>query len=276
MHLAIHHTFHPRPPLSAFIKSFWYYQGERPAHTRERRLPDGSVALIINLHDDLTRIYDPHNPDQFQDYCGSVISGAHSAFTLIDTLSLTSVIGVDFKPGGAWPFLPLPASELHNQVVSLEIIWGQEAHSLRERLLAAATPQRQFSLLEQFLLSRLIGTREAHPAITFATQALHDVSSGQTISSIIEQIGIGQTRFLQVFREAVGLTPKQFYRVLRFQEALRRLEQESPERLSRLAMDCGYYDQAHFIHDFQDFSGLTPRSYQAQRSEYRNHIILPN
>ncbi|WP_201374348.1 AraC family transcriptional regulator [Ktedonobacter robiniae] len=274
--MVTHHTFYPRPPLSAFIKGFWSYQGKRPSHTRERRLPDGSVSLVINLHEDLTRIYDSYNPNQFQDYRGGVISGAHSEFVLIDTLSLTSVIGVDFKAGGALPFLPLPASELHNQVISLEMIWGPEALSLREHLLEAGAPQHQFSLLEQFLLSRLIGGREAHPVVTFATQAMHDISSGQTISSIIELIGISQTRFLQVFREAVGLTPKQFYRILRFQEALRRLEQEPPERLSKLAIDCGYYDQAHFIHDFQDFGGLSPRSYQAQRGKYRNHIPLHN
>lgn len=234
------------------------------------------MTLVINLHEDLTRIYASLHPDQFQDYRGSVISGAHSAFTHIDTLCLTSVIGVDFRPGGAWPFLPLSAGELHNQVISLDLIWGREALSLRERLLEAGTPRLQFSLLEQFLLSRLISTREVHPAVAFATQAMHNLLPGQAISAIIEQIGIGQTRFLQVFRETVGLTPKQFYRVLRFQEALRRLEQESPERLSQLAMDCGYYDQAHFIHDFQDFGGLSPRSYQALRGEFRNHIPLPN
>ncbi|WP_201391599.1 DUF6597 domain-containing transcriptional factor [Ktedonobacter sp. SOSP1-85] len=62
--MVTHHTFYPRPPLSAFIKGFWSYQGERPSHTRERRLPDGSVSLVINLHEDLTRIYDSPNTPQ--------------------------------------------------------------------------------------------------------------------------------------------------------------------------------------------------------------------
>jgi AraC-like DNA-binding protein len=274
--LAIHHHFIPHPPLSAFVEILWLYQGDTPSHKKERRLPDGSMALVINLRDDLIRIYDRCQHDQFQNYRGCVISGAHSEVMLIDTTSQAEVLGVQFKRGGAFPFLSLPAAELHNEIISLDMLWGAAAIDLREQLLAARTPERRFQLLEQFLLARLAQSRTVHPAVTFALKEFQDVSCSPTIATVTERIGMSQTRFIQVFREAVGLTPKQYCRVLRFQEVLRVLERGVSGSMAALAMNCGYYDQAHFIHDFQAFSGLTPGAYLSLRGEHRNHIALPD
>ena len=89
------------------------------------------------------------------------------------------------------------------------------------------------------------------------------------------QLGLSPKRFISLFEEAVGLTPKVFCRVLRFQDVLSLIEQGQPIGWADLALDCGYFDQAHFIHDFQAFSGLTPQAYLAQRSLFRNHVPLP-
>jgi hypothetical protein len=153
--VTVQHSACPHPPLSAFIKAFWSYEGDLPAHAKERRLPDGSMDLIMNLRDDLIRIYDPLHPDQFQSYRGCILSGARSTFTVIDAASQEAMLGVVFKPGGARPFFAVPSAELHNQVITLEMIWGAEAQHLREQLLAATTPERRFALLEQALLARL-------------------------------------------------------------------------------------------------------------------------
>jgi AraC-like DNA-binding protein len=165
---------------------------------------------------------------------------------------------------------------LHNEVISLDMLWGSLALNLREQLLEASTPGDRFSILEQFLLACLAQSRTCHPhpAVIFALQEFQHAPCLPTISSVTEQIGLSQSRFIQVFREAVGLTPKQFCRVLRFQEVLRSLERNVPRSMAELAMDCGYYDQAHFNHDFQAFAGLTPGMYLSLRGEHRNHIAL--
>ena len=272
--MAIQHYMRPGPPLSAFVACFWSYENDEPAQSKERRLPDGSMSLIVNLREDYIRIYDPQQPDHFQTHGGSLISGAHSTFALIDTTSQAAMLGVEFKPGGALPFLRLPATELHNQALSLEMLWGTDAQRLREQLLDASTPARRFALLEQALLARLDLSQVGHPAVSYALQQFQSASHLPSIAAVTERIGLSQTRFIQVFREAVGLTPKQFCRVRRFQQVLRLLEGDAPVRWAELALACGYFDQAHFIHDFQAFAGLTPTVYLALRGEHRNHIAL--
>src|ERR1051326_1535096 len=171
--VAVQHRVVPSAPLSAFVALLWSYEGDAPGQGKERRLPDGAMGLIINLRDDLTRIYDRQQPDQFQSYRGSVISGAHSAYTILDSTGQARMLGVEFKPGGALPFLGLPAAELHNQTLSLEAIWGAAAQRLRDDLLAAATPAQRFALLEAALLARLHPELMAHPAVGYALAALH-------------------------------------------------------------------------------------------------------
>ncbi len=268
------HYARPQPPLSAFIELFWSCESDTPAQRKDRRLPDGSMGLVINLRDDLIRVYDPLHPHQFQSYRGGVISGAHSTFTVIDSASRAAMVGVEFKPGGALPFLAWPAAELHNQVISLEMVWGAQAQHLREQLLAADTPARRFAILEQALLARLAPARISHPAVDYALSAFQHSAPAPSIAAVTERIGLSQTRFIQVFREAVGLTPKQFCRVQRFQQVLQRLESAAPARWAELALACGYFDQAHLIHDFQAFASLTPSAYLALRGEYRNHVPL--
>lgn len=266
------HHFIPHLPLSIFVESFWLYQGTIPPHTKERRLPDGSISLVINLRDDLIRLYDQRHPDQFQRHRGIIISGARSEFTLLDTTCLIEVLGVQFKPGGAFPFLPFPASELHNDILSLDIVWGAEVFNLREQLRTSDTTECRFQIMEQFLLARLAWPRTIHSIVTFALKEFEDAAYPPPISSVTDKIGLSQTRFIQLFRETVGLTPKQFCRILRFQQVLRSVEKSTPQTWIDLALACGYYDQAHFIHDFQTFSGLTPGAYLTHRSQYRNHI----
>lgn len=272
--MAVQHSLVPHPPLSAFVDLFWSYEGTPPAHPKERRLPDGSMAIIINLHHDLIRIYDRQHPDQFQVHRGCLISGAHSVYTLLDSASQTAVLGVEFKPGGALPFLGMSSAELHNQILSLELLWGREAAHLREHLLATTTPAHRFAILEQALLARLAPSKTSHPAIRYALKAFQSPLSSPSIAQVAEHIGLSQTRFIQVFSEAVGLTPKLYCRIQRFQHALQVWESGTPIRWAELALACGYFDQAHFNHDFQAFAGLTPEAYRALRGEYRNHIAL--
>ena len=275
--MAINSCYIPRPPLSAFVEFFWLYEGDIPLHKKERRLPDGSASLIINLRDNPIRIYDQYDPSRVQSCGGIVIGGARSEFALLDTACQEEILGVQFRPGGVFPFLALPANELHNKIVSLDILWGQAALDLREQLLTARTREIRFQVLEQFLLAQLARfaqSRTIHPTVTYALQEFRDTSYSQNVKTVIEQIGISQTRFIQVFREAVGLTPKQYCRVQRFQEVLRILEGGALMGWTELALNCGYYDQAHFIHDFQAFAGLTPGAYRARQGEHRNHIAL--
>jgi AraC-like DNA-binding protein len=264
------------PPLSAFVEAFCYSEGEASLQTKERRLPDGRVALVMNLGHERLRVSHQEQTDQFQSFHGGVLSGAHSQFCVLDTTTLVTTMYVCFKPGGVCPFLPMPATALTNQVVELSLVFGTAALDLREQLLAARTHDDRVRILERFLLARLDWEQAPHPAVTFALASFQDGHQRRAISDVTAQLGLSPKHFISLFEEAVGLTPKVFCRVLRFQEVLQRIKRGQPVRWADLALDCGYFDQAHFIHDFQTFAGLTPTAYLAQRGEHHNHVPLPD
>ncbi|GHO45648.1 helix-turn-helix domain-containing protein [Ktedonospora formicarum] len=270
------YRFLPSPPLAAFIEAFWLSDGPVSLPTRERCLPDGSMAVIINLGHDLLRASHQARAGIFQSFHGGVFSGASSHSSIIDMSTMGTTVSIQFKPGGARPFLPLPALEAANQTIELSTLWGAEAADLREQLQAVITPERRVRILERFLLAHVNWERMPHLSVAFALAQFQPGYRRRAVSDVTEQIGMSPKRFIHLFREAVGLTPKVYCRVLRFQEVLRLLEEERPISWADLALDCGYFDQAHFIHDFQNFSGLTPSAYLENRRTYRNHIPLPD
>jgi len=263
----------PAPPLSDFVDLLWLNEGYDTSHAKERLLPDGTVELVINLREDRVRIYDPHKLEQFHTVPGCVVSGPRSEFFVIDTAGAASTIGVHFKPGGAFPFFREPACELNNQTVALECLWGAASARLRERLLMAPTPQQKFAVLEQYLLEQLAKPLQRHPAVNFAIQQFRCAPHGPVLQ-MAEAVGFSQRRFIQLFSNEVGLTPKLFCRVSRFQRVVRTVHPLHKIGWAAMALDCGYYDQAHFNHDFQEFAGITPMQYLEQKTPHVNHVPM--
>ena len=251
----------------------WLYDGWSPGHEKERALPDGSVELVINLREDETRLYDADDPSRVRRYGGAVVCGPHSRYFVIDTAEQVSAIGVHFRPGGAFPFLGMPADELADQHVSLEALWGRAARELRERVLEAATPEEKLDVLEETLGARLASAAR-HPAVAFALSRFRANPHAMAIARVEGEIGLSPRRFIEVFRREVGLTPKLFCRVRRFQRVLARINRQEPIAWADVAVSCGYYDQAHFIHDFKAFSGISPTAYLAAEGRHPNHVPM--
>jgi AraC-like DNA-binding protein len=278
--LHLYHT--PVSPLLDFVDDFWLYDGYTQPHFKERILPSGTIELVINLRDDELRIYDAANPERCNRFSGALVSGAYGGFFVIDTEEEVSIMGVHFKAGGAFPFLGLPAGELADVHVNLETLWGRSAVELRERLCGAATPLERFRLLEEALLAHLFRPLEHHYAVPTALDAFGQTDAHVTVRDIARNIGLSQRRFIQVFTEEIGMTPKLFSRVKRFQRTIAIVRQATAPDWARLAVDCGYFDQSHLIRDFLMFSGLSPADY-LRRQNYlrqqgvhikRNHLPL--
>src|SRR5262249_13927458 len=211
-------TYTPGPPLDACIDRFWLCT-DTPSHPRERILPSGTVELVINLSDDEIRIYDPCDPARPRRYPGAVVSGPYSNFFLIDPLVHASIIGVHFRPGRAVPVLGVPASGLADAHVDLEALWGRTAAELGGRLCPAAAPAERFGVLEEVLLGRLRHARPRHGAIPVALDALEQADAAVKVRDLARRVGLSQRRFIQLFTAEVGLTPKLYGRVRRFQRA---------------------------------------------------------
>lgn len=270
----IYQTYQPKLPLSQFVEFLWAREGDDLPQSQSRLLPTGSMELVINLLEDRIPLFDRHSRAERGSTNGTMVCGAHSEGFIISNDRKASFMGVHFKLGGSTAFFTPPAGELHNQILALEELWRGSAAELRDRLLEAPTLVIRFLMLEQFLLT-IMQPPKRHAAVDFALREFKR-SPTPTIGTVVEQIGFSTRHFNQLFRDQVGLTPKLYCRVQRLQQVLCLLTGKTKVDWMDIAFTCGYFDQAHLIHDFRTFADCTPSEYLAQRSFHPCHIVLPN
>jgi AraC-like DNA-binding protein len=267
----IYRSFAPSPPLADFVERFWHCSNV-PASKRVRIIPTATLELVINLCEDELRIYDSMPSENCARYSGAVVSGPYKGCCMIDPMPHSSIIGVHFKPGGAFPFLCGPADELADSHVDLETLWGPTAAELRVRLCAAGTVGHRFSILEDALVSRLRDAPQRHAAVSMALAAFDRTAGEARVHDVARRIGLSQRRLIQVFAAEIGLTPKLYCRVRRFQKAQNLVRNVEAPDWSQIAVACGYFDQSHLIRDFQALSGLSPGNFRRHAREH----LLPN
>ena len=253
----------PAAPLSDYVRLLWYAEAWKPPHARERHMPDGSVNIIIPLRADARGAG-----------ADGMVIGARSESSILSTARPITLVGVHFKRGGASPFLDLPVSELANIAVPLGDVCGSTSRPLYERLLDAQGAERRLELVERWLAARLVQRlRLPDPAILWAVRELEGRPRVQ-VRDVSADVGRSARWFISRFASDVGLTPKVFGRVQRFQRALRRMHRSTDPDLADLAVSAGYFDQAHLTHDFHSIAGLTPTAYLASRTGHLNHVAL--
>jgi AraC-like DNA-binding protein len=250
----------------------WAWDDYHPPHPKERILPGGMIEITVSLSDVPFKIqYESGDNTPFV-INGPMAAGARSKPFIIDTSQPTSLLSMWFKPGGTLPFFGVPGKELHNRHLPLESLWGRSVRDLHERLMAARTTPERFRILEQTLTQRLLQSRQRHQAVAYALQQFWHGPHSQTVADVVDAVALSPTRFIDVFRADVGLTPKQFCRVQRFQRALNLSAYQPDQPWAEIALNCGYYDQAHFINDFRAFSGITPSAYRPQSRDHNTNL----
>jgi AraC-like DNA-binding protein len=163
---------------------------------------------------------------------------------------------------------------LSESVTELDLIWGSLVDEIREQLQSIETHDQKLAMLEAFLLMQAHRSLEANRLISFAVHQLQHSPQFLAIRDLASTIGITQKHLISQFEKVVGLRPKSFARVCKFQKVVNLIEHKDKIEWSAIACDCGYYDQAHFIKEFQSFSGLNPSTYLTQRGEYVNFIPI--
>lgn len=254
--------------LAPFIRSFHYHEAAFPP-AFERILPTGQAHLMVNLEEDEFRTYSGPSCENVHRACGAILSGPHGKFVTIDTMEQRRLIAVEFKMGGVAAFLPMPASETCNQVVGLRDVWRRDGSLLREQLCSARTPANKFSVLEAFLLGRLV--RPCDPVVSAAISLLE---GGASVSGLSSQTGLLPKTLLRRFRAQVGLPPKRVSRVRRLQRIVASMKHPWGVDWAAVAAEHGYTDQAHLIHDFRDLTGMTPIAYRPSSPDRRNHVTV--
>src|SRR5271168_2183742 len=212
--------YKPSPPLGNFIECLWYWEGiPEGTHTHERLMPNGEATIVFNLKDTPIRIYRSDDVSRFDTYGHAVLSGARTNYFVIGTAEQERVIGIQFQPGGSFPFFREPADAMKNASIALEDLWRFRVDELRERVLSALSVPAMFQVLEQDLLDQLARPLAWHPAVDYALHHFRRVPNATTVACVTRRIGLSPRRFIQLFRQQVGLTPKTFCRVRRFQQA---------------------------------------------------------
>ena len=257
-------TCRPCPALASHVEKLWCCDGHPGVAGKDRALPDGRFQLAFSLAEGpISALADPMGDGE--GIAPSLLIGIRSRFSFIHTAKLRSAMGVVFRPGGVHAFLNMPADAFRDKNVSLDLIWGSMVRTLRDRLRTANHPDEKFRVLEVALLEHLNERVQLNAAVRCALQEFARKPQIPRVRELAQEAGLSRRRFAQVFREQIGLTPKLYCRVQRFQTALKQIASGAPVDWAQLALAAGYCDQAHLAHEFRDFSGLSPTAYLADR-----------
>jgi AraC-like DNA-binding protein len=265
----------PAPPLRSFVRMLWYARAPQVGHSRERILPTGNTQVILNLAREFLLDCPEGLPERRSP--PAAIIGARSIYEIVDTADMADLIGIVFEPGGFPAFASDAADLFSNRSVDLEDVWGLPVRALRDRLREIPSPQARLECFEAFLRcsfkARLTEPRPIrHCAVSFALKRFAQAPSLSTVRDVARSTGWSERRFSQVFREEIGLTPKVWCRVQRFQRAVRQLHAGVEVPWAELALNCGFYDQSHFAKEFRAFSGVDITTYSTRRTQWANHI----
>jgi AraC-like DNA-binding protein len=267
-------THRPSGPLACCVDMIWFVSREALPHSRERSLPTGRADLVIPLLQDSVVRYDSVDAVEARHLRGGVVSGAHDRFAVRGMGGASSVIGVHFKAGGAAPLLGGALGELRNRTVLLDELWGPMARELRERLQSAPQVAHKLQMVEEALRSRLRSAPPADTMVAWAVRALAADPAAARIEAVQRASGCTAQQFIRRFEAAVGLPPKRYARVLRFNALLPRLVRVGPIDWAEAAVAGGYFDQSHLIHEFKRLAGVTPASYAPVHASQPTHVAI--
>jgi AraC-like DNA-binding protein len=249
------HLVHPT--LSAFVKCIWSLESDLPVYFApwERILPDGCVELVFHFND-VFQTHFPNGEEMLQPQ--SFVVGQMKRFLEIAPFGRMGLIAVRFYARGAYLFLPGSLSQLTAEIVPLKELLRKRADEWTERIVLARGMSERARIIEE-MLRALLRENGCYDRMVDRCLELMETGSGQrSVAQLAAEIGVSSRQLARRFQTAVGVSPKEFSRVSRFLYVLRCLRERKRENLTETALACGYFDQAHFNHEFREFAGMTP------------------
>ena len=254
---------HPKPPLSHFVECFWTLEGENTSEPvqAERILPDGCIELILNFGDRFSQHSGVKRFDQPRHFLVGQMTGP----ILISPMGAVELIGVRFHPGGTLPFLRLPLYEMTDKLVELGNLAQHFERELLEVSVDLPTISNRVAAIESLLLSYVLRFKHDSCCLRLAATIV-DSAGLMSVDQLATDAGVSTRQLERRFLREVGITPKLLSRILRFQQVFRAVER-SDASWAPVAVECGYYDQAHLIRDFNQFAQQTPAVLFAEQTE---------
>ncbi len=245
----------PIPALQPYVKFFWTLEVSGEAKGVERVFPDGCIELIFHLKTPFSRLTDAGVIAQPKAF---IVGQLTKALHLLPSAQ-SQILALRFTPFGLAAFTNIPVQLFSGAEVLIEDIWGHDACILTERINTLSV-DRAIDVLQQFLLKKV---RHKHINVQIGKIAGDIlVSAGEkSVQYWAENANLSERQFNRSFKANVGVSPKEFIKIARFNKVLSFFETETPANLGAFALQCGYYDQAHFIKDFREYTGITPGSF---------------
>jgi AraC-like DNA-binding protein len=262
----------PPADLTPYVACYWVLEG--PYHPEpELVLPDGCMELIIH-YGDRFRLLQPDGSSGLQ--ARSVLAGEVTRSLRIGPSGVIGMVGVRFRPGGAYRFFPVPMQEWTDVIRPLELIAGRAAAEWEERVGAAGNHVERWHVVSTALRSRLRCQRPRREAVDQAIRQIQLASGNLSVDLLADHVGLSRRHLTRSFHHQVGLTPKLLARILRFQRAVRTAQERPNLPWAAVALDCGYFDQAHLHRDFRAFAGEAPATFMASDHELAHLLVHGN
>ncbi|MEO8586309.1 MAG: helix-turn-helix domain-containing protein [Acidobacteriota bacterium] len=258
----------PAPPLRRYLECFWFLSAEDASGASpEPVLPDGCMELIVHLGEPFRR-FDDAGASEVQP--GAFFVGQMTRPLVIQPSRRASTMGIRFRAGGARVFLGIPMDGLANRVVPIDTLWGRAARELEEALREARSDAARIAIVEAFLLEGFVETRR-DIAVEEAVRAILAKRGRGRIDALPPRVGLGSRQLERRFLAAIGLSPKVFSRIVRFQNLVRIAP--GADGWASAAAECGYFDQAHLVRDVRNFAAVSPSNLLRRPGDFSRHFV---
>lgn len=265
-----YYTIPPPESLKPFVRCFWVLEHDLGAHEPEyiyRSIADGCAEMVFHYQG----AFDQLIKDEVVKSWRSGLHAQTDHYTRFLTRESFGIFGVYLYPYAIPLLFDISAGEASNQMPDMETLLGSEGRELEERMMQAPNNLARAGMLSNFLEKRLLKVSHTDQQIFTAIRQVIHADYKISVSSLADQYALSSRQFNRRFITYAGFNPKTYLRLNRLQAAVKQYGQY--ESLTQLALNCGYYDQSHFIHDFKRFTGYHPKFYfsgKAEGTEYRN------
>jgi AraC-like DNA-binding protein len=252
-------TFEPDQDLTAFIKCYWTLESPKEETPEKQTIvPDGCMEMIFH-YGDLYKQYLDNGNSIIQPRC--FVIGQLTRPLEIEPTGKTGIFSVRFQPEGFLPFTTNSIKEMENTAVSLEKLFGNDGLGIKQQILNANSTSERIKLIEIFLLDRLTDLETVDRIVKSTVETIITANGQLPVDELSKLTQVNRRQLLRKFSSAIGLSPKQLSRTIRLQAALKMLMSDQFSNLANLAYENEYYDQAHFIKEFKEFTGSTPKEF---------------
>ncbi len=264
-------TYTPEENLQAFVKCFWTLEApEETLPAKQRIVPDGCMEMIFHLGD-LYKQYTDETHSIIQPRC--FVFGQITAPLDIEPTGVTGIFAVRFHPEGFIPFAAIPVASMENRAVPLEELFGHDGLLLEQQMLGAANHQERINLVTRFFSELLLSHESVDRTVKSCVEVILQLNGQLSVGELSAQVNTNRRQLERKFSSAIGLSPKQLSKIIRLQAALKMLANNQFTSLSALAYENDYYDQAHFIRDFKEFTGMSPKLFYADNLKMSSLFI---